>query len=131
MASDALVLDAVLRSCRRAGANVHGSMMRRVTSLATVAPVAAFLGFFGTILGIVNSFHGFDGEKSAILAEINAGLSDAFAPTALGLMVAIPAFCFYKYLCERMEAFDTEMESAGLELVNCLALHLARVRSSA
>lgn len=131
MISDADILNAVLRSCRRAAAVVHASMIRRVTSLATVASVAPFLGFFGTVLGIVNSFHGIDGERSALMAALAVSLSEAFVPAALGLLVAVPAFCSYKYSCQRLQAFDVEMENAGLELVNCLALHMARSRNSA
>jgi biopolymer transport protein ExbB/TolQ len=128
MASDAQVLDMVLRSCRRSAASVHGSMMQKVSSLATIASVAPFVAIFGTVLGIINSFKGVGMEKSAIRALTFAGLSDALAPSALGLLVAIPAFCFYNYLCHRIEDLDTEMENTALELVNSLSIQLARLR---
>ncbi len=131
MIADRDVLDAVLRSCRRSGAIVHRSMMKRVTSLATIASLAVFVGMFGTVLGIINSFRGISGEKSSDMAITASYLADAFVPTAVGLLVAIPAFCFYKYLRQRGEAFDVEMESAGLELVNCLTHLLSQARRSA
>ena len=114
------VFDSVLRSCRRSAAVAHCSMMRRVTGLATIAVAGPFLGFLGTVLGIIGSFRGGGGEKSAALAALNASLSDAVVSTAFGLLVAVPTFCFYKYLRQRVDAFDIEMESAGLELVNLL-----------
>jgi biopolymer transport protein ExbB/TolQ len=131
MATQAQTLDAVLRNCRRSAAVVHCSMMRNVTSLATIAVAAPFLGFLGTVLGIIGSFRGTNGPMSSALAALNASLSDAVVATAFGLLVAVPAFCFYKYLRQRVEAFDVEMETAGLELVNLLSLLLAQVRNSA
>jgi biopolymer transport protein ExbB/TolQ len=130
MASDAEILEAVFRSCRRAASVVHCSLKRKVTSLASIAATAVFLGILSTMFGIIFSFGGVDGEASAIRRAIAASLSDAVVPTALGLLVAIPAFCFYKFLCLRLEAMDTEMNNGASELVNCLALHLARTRHS-
>jgi biopolymer transport protein TolQ len=90
MASEAEVLDATLRSCRRSAAVVHCSMMLKVATLATIASVAPFLGMYGTVLGIIRSFPGLSGEKLTTMARTFADLSDALVPFTLGLLVAIP-----------------------------------------
>jgi hypothetical protein len=105
---------------RRSSTVVRGQMRQGLSSLATVASVAPFVGIFGTLIGIVNSFRGISGEKITNMAATFAGLSDACVPTALGLLVAIPSLWFYKYLAARLKCFDREMESVSLELINLL-----------
>jgi biopolymer transport protein TolQ len=96
-------------------------MKRGLNSLASIAATAPFVGVFGTVLGIFNTFRGFGTEKSTIMAWTAKYLSDAMVPTALGLAVAIVASCFYKSLQARLENFDIEMKNASLELTNVLA----------
>lgn len=95
-------------------------------SLATIASIAPLVGVAGTILGILNNFPGFDGEKSAILAMTEGLLSDSLVPTAFGLAVALFAYCGYKYWLNRLEALDVEMEAASLQLAN----ELSRLRQA-
>src|SRR5579862_6326504 len=96
-------------------------MREGVYSLATIACVAPWVGLFGTILGIVNSFPGIAGDRTATMAAIFRSLSDAMWPTALGLMAGVLALCFYRYPEGRLEALDHEMRSASLELQNKLS----------
>jgi biopolymer transport protein ExbB/TolQ len=96
-------------------------MKRGLNSLATIASIAPFLGLFGTVLGIVNSFGGCGCSKETYRAAIFEGLSQSFVPTALGLLVAVPALWCYKYLSSDAEAFDSEMENKALELLNFVA----------
>src|ERR1039457_4409518 len=95
--SDRAVIEAVRRACGRSAARISGRMKRGVNSLATIASIAPWLGLLLTLLGIVNSFRGINGEKSAIMAALANSLAEAIAPAALGLLVAIPALWFYKY----------------------------------
>src|SRR5579864_1728631 len=110
------------RASARAAAIVHGEMKRGLGSLATITSTAPWVGLLGTILGINNSFRGFDGSEKSLMAAIFEGLSQALVPTALGLIVALMAMWCYKYLLTEVEAIDLEMESVSLELIN----HLAR-----
>ena len=96
-------------------------MKRGLNSLATISSVAPFIGVFGTLLGIFNSFRGVGTEKSTVMYLTLTYLSDALLPTALGVLVAVLAFCFYKYLLASLENFDVEMKNASLELVDELA----------
>jgi biopolymer transport protein ExbB/TolQ len=111
---------AARRASTRAAAVVHGQMKRGLGSLATIASTAPWLGVFATVFGVVNSFRGVDGEKTTIMAAICRELSVAIVPTALGLLVALTALWCYKYLLAEVEALDSEMEDASLELVNPL-----------
>ena len=78
------------------------------------------------MFGIFNSFKGIDGEKTTIMAMICRELSFSIAPTELGLLVALAALWCYKYLISEVDAFDSEMKNASLELVNNLGLLPAR-----
>jgi biopolymer transport protein ExbB/TolQ len=124
--SDETLLDAVRRHSLRAAAAVHQDLHRGLNSLATIAATAPFLGILGTVPSIVGSFVGCGGEKWTCLAAVVLNLSNAIVPTALGLLVAIPALWCYKHLSSRVEAFDLEMDGASLDLVNRLAVHLRR-----
>jgi biopolymer transport protein TolQ len=78
------------------------------------------VGLIGTVFGIVTSFRGVDGEQSTILRNEAEWLSEAIAITAAGLFLAILASWSHRYICVRLEIFDTEMRAASLELANLL-----------
>ncbi len=128
--SDAQVIDSVRRRCRRSADAVHGEMKRGLHGLATIASTAPFVGLFGTLLGIVNSFPGCSGEKSACMAAVMERLSESLVPTELALLVALPALLSYRYLRSELEAIDVEMENASLDLMNRLALHRRKQRTA-
>jgi biopolymer transport protein ExbB/TolQ len=108
------------RASPRSAAVVHGELKRGLNSLATIASTAQWVGLFGTILGIYNSFGGVNGTKTSIMAYYFDGLSQAFVPCAFGLVVALVAMWCYKYLLAEVEVFDAEMEGASLQLINDL-----------
>lgn len=90
-------------------------------SCVSAAREAPFIWMIGAILGIVGTFTGFDGEKSTIMAAIAEGLSESMMPAALGLGLAITALWGYKYLAGQMQAFETEMRNAIIELASYLS----------
>jgi biopolymer transport protein ExbB/TolQ len=96
----------------RAAVSVHMQMGRGLTSLATIASLAPFVGLFGTVLGIMNSFRAIGQTNSHLLGfgAVAHGISESLATTALGLLVAVPAVWFYHYLRCELEGFDAEME---------------------
>jgi len=115
---DAEVIEAVARASARAAARVHLKMRRGLSSLASIAATAPFVGLLGTLIGIVDSFRMSDTSKGYIAAVLSLSL----ASTALGLLVAIFASCFYTYLTNRLESLDTDMQNASLDLLNRLVL---------
>jgi len=122
---DAQVIEAVKRACGRSAAAFHLEAKRGLNRLATIAATAPFVGLFGTVLGMINSFRGCSGERHACLAATVGLLSESLVPNALGLLVAISALWCYKYLSERLESIDIEMENGNFELLQ----HLARQRA--
>ncbi|MGA2597550.1 MAG: MotA/TolQ/ExbB proton channel family protein [Bryobacteraceae bacterium] len=120
------IMGNVRRAMDRSAAVVHEQMKDGVSSLATIATIAPLVGVFGTVIGIVNSFVGISGERSTDMAAVTAHLSDSVVPTALGLLVAMLSFCYYKYLTGRLASIDRDMENACLELQNHLSLLPAR-----
>jgi len=127
--SDREVLDAVERATRRAAAAVRADFKRGLVGLATVASVAPFFGFFGTVAGIYTSFPGCGAAWSTCMAAIAERLSVALAPTVLGLLVAMPAWLGYKFLTSNLEAFELQMNNASALLMNYLSLYLSLRRA--
>jgi biopolymer transport protein ExbB/TolQ len=113
-------LTAAERASSRSAAVVHGELTRGLNSLVSIASTAPWLGLYGTVLGMNASFPGVNGSKESIMASMFEGLSEAFVPCAFGLMTALAAIWFYKYLLTEVEALDSEMQNASLQLINDL-----------
>jgi hypothetical protein len=120
VATTSAVLEAVNRASQRSRALVREGLKDGVYDLAIIASIAPWLGIYGTIVGIVNSFQGLGTEKWTGIAAVCKGLSQAVGFTALGLLVGVVAFWFYWYLSERLGELDREMENASLDLLNQL-----------
>jgi biopolymer transport protein TolQ len=103
------------RSMDVAIAKEAGSLQRGLPVLATVGSTAPFVGLFGTVWGIMNSFIEIAQQQNTNLAVVAPGISEALLATGLGLLAAIPAVIFYNKLsadCDRIiagyEAFADE-----------------------
>jgi len=112
------LVDTVRRAMQRASALTANDLKKNVPSLATIGATAPFIGLLGTVIGIINAFHGIAATGSGGLAAVSAGISEALVKTALGLVVAIPAVWFYNYLTGRIEYFNVEMDNSSSELVD-------------
>jgi biopolymer transport protein TolQ len=119
-----------LESLQRAMRRVHTSeverMERYLAFLATTASAGPFIGLFGTVVGILNSFKAIGAQGSANLAVVAPGISGALVATAFGLAAAIPAVIGYNYFVGRVRHWATEMENFGLELANLIERRLVR-----
>jgi biopolymer transport protein ExbB len=97
-------------------------MKRGVNSLASIAVTAPLIGFIGTTLGMAGSFKGMAAERSSVIWPFMArDMSASLAPTAIGILVAVLAFCFHGHLLEKLDNFDVEMQNASLALVDGLS----------
>ena len=117
----ASVLGCVDRATRRASDVASLELGRGLRALAIIAYLAPWVGILGTCILIVESFRGCCGEKSAMIAAINASLAAALWPTVFGVFVAIAAFAAHRYFIRRIELMGGEMESTRLALLNQLA----------
>jgi biopolymer transport protein TolQ len=85
----------VHRAANLASATAIGHLQARLGSLATIGAVSPFVGLFGTVWGIMNSFQGIAASNNTSLAVVAPGIAEALFATALGLVAAIPAVIFY------------------------------------
>ncbi|MCX7816715.1 MAG: protein TolQ [Syntrophales bacterium] len=95
--------------------------------LATTGNACPFIGLFGTVWGIMDTFKGIGIRGSATLAVVAPGISEALIATAAGLAAAIPAVIFYNYYLSKIRVFNQEMESFGAELVNVIQRNLLKI----
>ncbi|MBI5083273.1 MAG: MotA/TolQ/ExbB proton channel family protein [Acidobacteria bacterium] len=106
------------RAMIRAEGVVRAELSQGLTSIATIAATAGWVGVFGALLGIVNSFIGTAGERTALMAAVALRLSHGIAPAASGLLVAILAWWFHSLLRAEVAALGAEMASARVGLMN-------------
>jgi biopolymer transport protein TolQ len=111
-------LSTVEQALRRAQLEESFTLERGVTFLATVASAAPFIGLFGTVWGIMNSFHGLSSAKSTTLQAVAPGISEALIATAIGLAAAIPAAVAYNYLSTAIRRFRQSMDNFVSEFLN-------------
>jgi len=88
--------------------------------LAITGSAAPFVGLFGTVWGIMNSFRTIGIRGSANLATVAPGIAEALIATAFGLAAAIPAVVFYNYLAKKMEIFSSEMDNFSSDYLNLI-----------
>jgi len=86
--------------------------------LATTATVSPFIGLFGTVWGIMNSFHNIGRFGNANLTTVAPGIAEALIATALGLFAAIPAVIFYNLLLNKLKVLISIMEEFIYEFLN-------------
>lgn len=99
-----------------------------VPFLATAGNTAPFIGLFGTVWGIMNTFHGIGTTGSASLAVVAPGISEALVATAAGLAVAIPAVIAYNYFIDRIRVLDSELQSFAADLLNIIERDIHKQR---
>ena len=88
---------ALSRQLGWAGSREGLRLERGLSFLATTGSAAPFIGLFGTVIGIINAFHGIGQAGTASLAVVAPGIAEALIATAVGLFAAIPATVFYNY----------------------------------
>ncbi len=111
---------ALERAAQTAASEALTAMESRMTWLATIAAIAPFIGLFGTVMGIIDAFHGLGQAGSATLRAVAPGISEALITTAAGLAVAIPAVVGYNQLTARLREFAARMDDFGRELLNAI-----------
>jgi biopolymer transport protein TolQ len=93
----------------------------KLSFLATTANTAPFIGLFGTVWGIMDSFREIGLRGTSSLAVVAPGISEALITTALGLFTAIPAVLAYNFLINKCRGVSSKMENASAYIVNLLS----------
>lgn len=113
-------IDNVKRSLNRAINTEVTRMTQMIPFLATTGNTTPFIGLFGTVWGIMNSFHGIGLRGSASLAVVAPGISEALVATAAGLAVAIPAVIAFNYFMQKIKIIEAELESFSADFLNII-----------
>jgi biopolymer transport protein TolQ len=85
------------------------SLAERLNFLATTGSVAPFVGLFGTVWGIMNSFFQIGQQQNSSLAVVAPGISEALFATAIGLFAAIPAVIAYNRFSHRVNGYEARL----------------------
>jgi biopolymer transport protein TolQ len=131
-----------ISSLRQAGTdNIHRALRRAINAettrmtnmvpfLATTGNTTPFIGLFGTVWGIMNSFHGIGLRGSASLAVVAPGISEALIATAAGLAVAIPAVIAFNYFMNRIRIIEAELQNFSSDFLNIIERDILRAEGN-
>lgn len=118
------ILENVERALRRSALAQLAALEKRVPFLATTGSAAPFIGLFGTVWGIMNSFLNIGATGATNLAVVAPGISEALIATAVGLFAAIPAVIGYNYCVSQIRGIHREMENFTNDFLNVIKRQL-------
>lgn len=111
-------IDNLERVLRKASENEISHMESRLTVLATTGSTGPFIGLFGTVWGIMGSFHKIGQTGSASLAVVAPGISEALIATAIGLAAAIPAVVLYNNFISKIRRQEMALNNFSADFLN-------------
>jgi len=111
-------IETAQRGCERASTIFNQELKRGLSTLATIATSAPFIGLFGTISGIINAFRGMALTGSGGIGAVASGIAEALVTTAFGIGVAIIALWCYNTLNTKIEVYDAEMSNTSSQIVD-------------
>lgn len=111
-------MDNLKRAVRKAESQKLNHLGSSLPFLATTGSATPFIGLFGTVWGIMASFHDIGQKGSASLAVVAPGISEALVATAAGLAVAIPAVIFYNFFSNKLDEVDGEITNFSTDFLN-------------
>lgn len=127
--------DKMVDECRRA---MRVSQMREVdrleqslATLATIGSTSPYVGLFGTVIGIMNSFRGLAEVQTATIAMVAPGISEALIATAMGLFAAIPAVIAYNRYADKVLRLEVRYDGFTEEFSSILQRHSRSQRKGA
>lgn len=120
------VKERVLSRFSRHEAAVARDMTRGVSVLATIGATAPFVGLFGTVWGIMNSFVGIAEKQTTNLAVVAPGIAEALLATACGLVAAIPAVVIYNHFARRIAAYRALVADTAAAILRLVSRDLSR-----
>ncbi len=122
--------ESTIERAEHAVSAVQSSLARRLSGgmqfLATVGSTGPFVGLFGTVYGIMDSFIGIANTNTTNLAVVAPGIAEALLATGLGLFAAIPSVVFYNYFQTQITSYGSRTEGFVAELMNAVSRQLDR-----
>jgi biopolymer transport protein TolQ len=116
----AAMVDGSRRAMRAAYQREMDALESSVPFLASAGSVSPYIGLFGTVWGIMNSFRGLANVQQATLAAVAPGIAEALIATAIGLFAAIPAFVAYNRFSADLDRLSTRFDTFIEEFSNIL-----------
>jgi len=101
------VMEGAQRAMRVAYSREEEKLERHLAILATIGSVTPYIGLFGTVIGIMNSFLGLANQSQATLAVVAPGIAEALIATAMGLFAAIPAVVMYNRYSSQVDSITS------------------------
>ena len=112
------VENTVRSATERESVQITQEFKRGLPVLASIASTAPFVGLFGTVIGIMNSFFGMAAAGSGGIGAVAGGIAEALVNTAAGILVALPAVWGFNHYLGRLERIHSEMSNASSELID-------------
>lgn len=112
------IMQGVQRAMRVSLNRQEEKLETHLAFLATVGSTSPYIGLFGTVWGIMNSFRSLANVGQATLASVAPGIAEALVATAMGLFAAIPAVIAFNHFVRNLEGLSTRFESFMEELSN-------------
>ncbi len=119
----AQILESVRRSMHVAQMREMDRLEESLSTLATIGSTSPYVGLFGTVWGIMNSFRGLGNVQSATLAVVAPGIAEALVATAMGLFAAIPAVIAYNRYADKVTRLEVRYDSFIEEFFSVLQRH--------
>jgi biopolymer transport protein ExbB len=120
--------DSALARAQHAVSAVQAGLASRLSGgqqfLASTGSIGPFVGLFGTVYGIMNSFIGIVQSNTTNLASVAPGIAEALLATGIGLFAAIPAVVMYNYFNTRISSYGTRSDGFAAELLNAVSRQL-------
>lgn len=113
-------VDNLKRCLQKAETLEVNKLSAHLSFLATTGSATPFIGLFGTVWGIMTSFHQIGMTGSASLSVVAPGISEALVATAAGLAVAIPAVIFYNYYSNQVADMESDMQGFAADFMNLI-----------
>lgn len=114
------IMEGTQRAMRVALSREQEKLEANLPFLASVASVSPYIGLFGTVWGIMNSFRGLANQHQATLASVAPGISEALVATAMGLFAAIPAVLAYNRFAARADSLLSSYQTFSEEFSSIL-----------
>ncbi|MGH6957330.1 MAG: tonB-system energizer ExbB, partial [Caulobacteraceae bacterium] len=122
--------DTTMMRAQSAVSAVQASLSRRLAGgmqfFATIGSTGPFIGLFGTVYGIMDSFIGIANTNTTNLAVVAPGIAEALLATGLGLFAAIPSVVFYNVFQSQITTYGSRTEGFVAELMNAISRQLDR-----
>lgn len=113
-------IENVQRAYKREQLDQTMKLGTKVSSLATIASAAPFIGLLGTVWGIMNAFLKIAQEGNATLTTVAPPIAEALIATAVGLFAAIPAVIAYNFLSNKVRYLENKMDTFGNDFLNII-----------